>query len=276
MLQQDGLDVRRSDSTRMRRRFAQTFVNISQAYRDLIIDFSITLFNPKDVLVLRNLIQGVIRTFLGLTNETRLFDISGDNASLSKGVRTISDEVVLDITEKPPPVERAEEKEILRFVAHNLSEPTGHLLACMKIALQSCDAVLMEMCGHRQYLGPSDDVSNDVAGALVALRKSILAFSDCQDSVLASERLPPAYADFPEVVQQFAFCRLVHQSATAVEALLVKVNQMEQNKPKYPKFFPPSYPFWKSLHRTNAPVRHDRGGVTAGQSSICSATLQRY
>lgn len=42
---------------------------------------------------------------------------------------------------------------------------------------------------------------------------------------------------------------------------------MEQRKPKYPRFYLPTYPFWKSLHRSNAQVRHDRGGVTAGMQA---------
>ncbi|KAI0009199.1 hypothetical protein F4779DRAFT_583621 [Xylariaceae sp. FL0662B] len=261
----EGLGLTRIESTRTRRRLTQTFVSMSQAYRDLIIDFSITLFGPKDVLTLRNLIQGVIRTLLSLHPETRIFDEFEDKQLDIQGrERSTLDEFVVNLDEKMPVPESAEEKELLEFVAGNLSDPTEQLLQSMKIALQSCDAVLMEMCGHRQYLGPPSDVSNDVSGSLVKLRRRIIAFSTCQDSILDSDRLPPTYAESPEVVKMFAYCRPVHQAATAIEALLVKVNEMEQRKPKYPKFHPPSYAFWKAVHRTNAQVRHDRGGVTAG------------
>ncbi|CAJ2504806.1 Uu.00g122000.m01.CDS01 [Anthostomella pinea] len=260
-----GLESTTPDSTQRRRSLTQAFVGMSQAYRDFVIDFSITLFDPKDVKELRNLIQAVIRALLSLKTETKLFDPvasapmdpAGHNSS---GI----DGFVVDMDAKRSTPKNAVEEELLKFVISNLAEPTEDLLLAMKAALQSCDAVLMEMCGHRQYLGPSDDVSNDVPGSLVKLRQRIIEFSTCQDSVLASDKLPPTYSDFPEVVKTFAFCRPIHQAATSIEALLVKVNHMQQRRPEYPKFHLPNYPFWKALHRSNAQVRHDRGGVTAG------------
>ncbi|KAI2628456.1 hypothetical protein GGR54DRAFT_587252 [Hypoxylon sp. NC1633] len=260
----DGLALTRLESLRTRRRLTQTFVSTSQAYRDLVIDFSITLFDPKDVLVLRNLIQGVIRALLSLHSQKRISDVLDD--SPLEGVdrdQLAVNEYVLDMDEKLRRPETEEERRLINFVAGNLAEPTSRLILSMKSALQSCDAVLMDMCGHRQYLGPPKDVSDDLPGALVKLRRRIIAFSDCQDIVLASDTLPPTYAESPEVAKLFAYCRPVHQAATAIEALLVKVNEMQQRKPKL-KFHSPSYPFWKALHRSNAQVRHDRGGVTAG------------
>ncbi|KAI1410469.1 hypothetical protein F5Y13DRAFT_181393 [Hypoxylon sp. FL1857] len=259
----DGLGLTRVESRRLRRRLTQTFVGMSQAYRDLVIDFSITLFDPKDVLALRNLIQGVVRALLSLNSETRILDRPESPHGLSHN-RPILDEFIVDMDEKYHGAENEEEKRLVKFVASNLADPTEELLLSMKSALSSCDAVLMEMCGHRQYLGPPKDVSSDLPGALVKLRRRIIAFSNCQDNVLASDTLPLSYAESPAVVKLFAYCRPVHQAATAIEALLVKVNEMQQRRPKYPKFHPPSYPFWKAMHRTNAQVRHDRGGVTAG------------
>ncbi|KAI0378915.1 hypothetical protein F5Y04DRAFT_136777 [Hypomontagnella monticulosa] len=261
----DGLGLTRTESVGTRRKLTQTFVTMSQAYRDLVIDFSITLFDPKDVLDLRNLIQGVIRALLSLNSETRILDlIEDESCSQPSRDRSVLDEFVLSMDEKPRVPENEEERRLARFVASNLSEPTEKLLLSMESGLRSCDAVLMDMCGHRQYLGPPKDISSDLAGSLVKLRRRIIKFSDCQDSVLASGKLPSTYAEAPEVVKLFAYCRPVHQAATAVEWLLVKVNHMQQNKPKHLKFHPPSYPFWKAMHRTNTQVRHDRGGVTAG------------
>ncbi|OTA61562.1 hypothetical protein K449DRAFT_465650 [Hypoxylon sp. EC38] len=260
----DGLGLTRVESRRLRRRLTQTFVGMSQAYRDLVIDFSITLFDPKDVLALRNHIQGVIRALLSLHSETMILGRSEEGQHGLSRDRHILDEFVVDIDEKCHGPENEEERRLMKFVVSNLAEPTEKLLLSMESALSSCDAVLMEMCGHRQYLGPPKEVSNDLPGALVKLRRRIIAFSNCQDSVLASDTLPSSYAESPEVVKLFAYCRPVHQAATAIEALLVKVNEMQQRRPKYPKFHPPSYPFWKAIHRTNAQVRHDRGGVTAG------------
>ncbi|KAH8666333.1 hypothetical protein BX600DRAFT_397143 [Xylariales sp. PMI_506] len=248
-----------------RRKLASTFVNLSQAYRDLVLDFTITLFDPKDVLELRNRMQAVLRTLLSLKADTRLFDNFDEARTNTAGVeKLLVEEFVVQVVEESQPEVTSHEMELIRFVAENLVEPTENLLSAMKGALQSCDAVLMDMCGHRKYLGPPPTVSDDVAGSLVRLRKRIIAFDNTQDSVLRSKKLPPTYANYPEVVKLFAFCRPVHQAATTVEALAVKVNEMQQRRPKYPKLHPPSYPFSRSLHRTNAQVRHDRGGVTAG------------
>ncbi|RYP50418.1 hypothetical protein DL768_004093 [Monosporascus sp. mg162] len=230
---QDGLDVNSPDTVRTRRRLAQTFVNLSQAYRDLVIDFSITPFRPQDVRVLRNRTQGVVRTILSMKSGTRVFEVAeASDMDVTFGRQAVSDDFVVGIDERPPTNEVPRAWDVMRFVASALAEPTEGLLSAMRCALQSCDAVLMEMCGHRQYLGPPAEVPADVSGSLVNLRKRIITFSSCQDNVLASDKLPPTYADFPEVVKLFAFCRPIHQAATAIEALLVKVNEMEQRKPK--------------------------------------------
>ncbi|KAH8196478.1 hypothetical protein TruAng_009342 [Truncatella angustata] len=208
-----------------RRRLAQCFVNLSQTYRDLVLDFSITLFDPKDVLQLRNLMQGVIRALLSLKSDTRLFDIFEQTSSIpSEDLQARVEDFVVDFERDRANIS-AHEVELLRFVAENLIEPTESLFAGMRVTLQRCDAVLMDMCGHRQYLGPPRNISDDVAGSLVKLRRRIITFMTTQDSVLASEKLPPAYAEYPEIVKLFAYCRPVHQAATAVEALAVKVNQ---------------------------------------------------
>lgn len=178
--------------------------------------------------------------------------------------RVEPDDFIVKMEQETSRETSAHEEEVLTFVAENLVEPTEHLFAGMRATLKSCDAVLMDMCGHRQYLGPPSDVSDDVAGTLVKLRRRLITFVTIQDSVLASEKFPQTYAEYPEVIKFFAFCRPVHQAATAVEALAVKVNQMQQQKPERARFHPSDYPFWKSLHRTNAQVRHDRGGLTAG------------
>lgn len=261
----DGLGLTRVESVVTRRKLTQTFVTMSQAYRDLVIDFSITLFDPKDVLDLRNLIQGVIRALLSLNSETGILSPAEDESCDSPSRdRTVLDEFILNMDEKPRVPGNEEEKRLAKFVASNLAEPTENLLLSMESSLRTCDAVLMDMCGHRQYLGPPKNVSSDIAGSLTKLRKRMMKFSNCQDNVLASGNLPSTYAECPDVVKLFAYCRPVHQAAAAVESLLIKVNHMQQSKPKRLKFHPPSYPFWKAMHRTNTQVRHDRGGVTAG------------
>jgi hypothetical protein len=221
--------------------------------------------------------QGVVRTLLSLRADARFYDKFEEAATweADEGTQSPVREVCIDFDKDVQDPIPARERELLKFVAGNLVEPTEQLFSAMKSTLQSCDAVLMEMCGHRQYLGPPPDISGDLASALVKLRKRLIAFASVQDSILASKRLPPTYAEHPEVVKLFAFCRPVTQVATAVEALAVKVNEMEQRKPKYPRFHLPSYPFRKSLFRTNAQVRHDRGGLTAGKLRLKQALQVR-
>ncbi|RYP10195.1 hypothetical protein DL764_000816 [Monosporascus ibericus] len=179
----DGLDVNGPDIVRTRRRLAQTFVNLSQAYSDLVIDFSITLFRPQDVRVLRNRTQGVVRTILSLKSGTRVFEVAeASDMNVTFGRRAVSDDLVVGFDKRSRTKEVPGEWEVMRFVAGALAEPTEDLLSAM-----------------RQYLGPPAEVPADVSGSLVNLRKRIITFSSCQDNVLASDKLPPTYADFPEV-----------------------------------------------------------------------------
>jgi hypothetical protein len=50
--------------------------------------------------------------------------------------------------------------------------------------------------------------------------------------------------------------------------------EMQQRHPSW-RIYPPLYPFAKSLQRTNAQVRHDRGGLTAGFYFRSQAQLAR-
>ena len=185
---------------RTHRRLAQTFVNLSQAYRDLVLDFSITLLRPSDVRVLRNRMQGVVRTLLSLKHDTRLFEMGEKPATdLDTEHPDRSRDFVVDIEEKPAMGETPTERETLQFVAGHLLEPTQDLLSAIRVALQNCDAVLMDMCGHRRYLGPPAEIPGDIPSSLVRLRKKMIAFSRCQDDVLNSDRLQETRVDSPEV-----------------------------------------------------------------------------
>ncbi|KAI0142708.1 hypothetical protein GGR57DRAFT_485873 [Xylariaceae sp. FL1272] len=257
----EGLEPIKPEPLRTRRRLTQSFVGMSQIYRDLVVDFSITTLDPKDVLALRNLIQSVIRSLLSLRTDTRLFDHLAVDRSAEEAEIP---EFVVNMDRQGHQSTSEDETQILKFVIESLGNPTERLLKSMRQALQSCDATLMDICGHRRSLGPPPDVSNDVHTALARLRRHIIIFNNCQDHVLASDRLPHTYSKFPEVVKVFAFCLPVQQAATSIETLVAKVDELQQKQSRVPKFYFPSYPFFKALHRTNAQVRHDRGGVTAG------------
>lgn len=279
---QRGLRFPQAHRLYSHRDLAWTFVNLSQAHRDLVLDISVTRFKPSDVMILRNLMQAVIRSLLSLRMESQLFDDfdqthqdlghvrkrdspSRNNVTELRSTR-IEDEAVIDIDgPKPrPSIARSDTGErAVRLVAGKLADPTSKLLACMRSSLERCDAVLMTMSGYRKYLGPSEDVSSDIIGAVTKLRKTMVKYDEEEETLMVNPALPPTYSNHPEVVELFLFVHPIRQAATTVEALLVKVMEMQQRSPGW-KLYLPSYPWAKALQRTNAQVRHDRGGVTAG------------
>ncbi|KAI1434257.1 hypothetical protein GGR50DRAFT_663700 [Xylaria sp. CBS 124048] len=248
-----------------RRRLAQAFVDMSQVYRDLVIDFSITKLNPRDALMLRNLIQEAIRALSSLRRDSRLSRpligniYEGDGSSSEEGP-----DFVANIGARNERPNETEQTRAVAYVTESLTEPMKRLLHSMKFALKSCDAALMEMCGHRRSLGLPSDISNDVHSASVSLQEHITAFCDIQEMILCSDKLPLACFKHPDIIKIFAYCRPVHQAATAIQSLATELIGLQQRLPKHRHFHLPSYPLRKAIHRTNAQVRHDRGGVTAG------------
>lgn len=288
---QEGLALPQQNRLHCHRELAYTFVNLSQAHRDLVLDITITRFRPSDVAVLRNLMQAVIRSLLSLRMANHLFDdfdeARGNDAQQNTEVgsqtnghqpnaRTSDDdsgsneqlgsEVVINIDEARslPRLRRTDTGDrAVKLVTSRLADPTSKLLSCMRSSLERCDAVLLGMSGYRKYLGPSEDVSSDIIGAITKLRKTMVKYDDEEESLMENPALPPTYSDHPDIVELFLFVHPIRQAATSVEALLVKVMEMQQRRPGW-KLYLPSYPFAKALQRTNAQVRHDRGGVTAG------------
>ncbi|KAL3420728.1 hypothetical protein PVAG01_07173 [Phlyctema vagabunda] len=291
---QAGLLLPQPNPITVHRQLSSTFVNLSQAHRDLILDISITRFPPKDVEVLRNLMQAVIRSLLALKMETELFEnyeqkkarqseIQSNAVPLNtpdysnRALRRSSEtdcapdvdgaaESVIDIDRsgRRPSIWRTDtEERAVKLVVDRLQEPTSKLLSCIRSSLERCDAVLMGMSGYREYLGPPSDVSSDILDSLTSIRKSMIKYDDEEDSLLENPDLPPSYSNHPEVVELFLFVHPVRQAATSVEALLIKVMEMQQKR-RTAQLYLPSYPFHKAMQRTNAQVRHDRGGVAAG------------
>ncbi|KAG9248718.1 hypothetical protein BJ878DRAFT_486951 [Calycina marina] len=255
------LKIPHHDPITLHRQLSWTFVQVSQAYRDLALDISVTRFRPTDVLILRNLIQGVIRSQLAIKAKHHLFD------DLEVGISQLGsqEEVAIDIDRqrRPTMLRTPSVEKIIRHVADRLAEPTSDLLACMRSSLTACDAVLMTMSGYRQYLGPDSSVSSDVLGALTKIRKIMIVYDVEEENLLENSQLPAAYSSHPDIVELFLFVHPIRQAATSVERLLIKVMEMQQRRPGWKLYFP-SYPLAKASQRTNAQVRHDRGGVTAG------------
>ena len=167
----DGLVIPQQDTLRLHRQLANTFVSLSVAYRDLVIDISITRFHPRDVEELRNLMQGVIRSLLSMKPQTNLFQIPKDTSNLGSQSspaassppqvqssapssdardcfalsRNDSDAVIdIDPTNVPPPP-RQSLRPATELVATKLAEPTRLLLQLYTVALTRCDATLLTM-----------------------------------------------------------------------------------------------------------------------------------
>lgn len=284
---EQGLGLPHPDPLSLHRQLAWTFVSLSQAHRDLVLDISITRFRPSDVASLRNLMQAVIRSLLSLKTDTNLFDdiekirTQRDQSTMPQGLSDFSPSNVPAIgvpsahslgkdtnipidDPKPPPVQESDSKErAIRLIADKLADPTSELLSSMRESLAICDAVLMNMSGYRKYLGPINSVSSDIQGALNKTREAMIKYDEEEDVLMANPALPPTYSDHPEVVELFLFIYPVRQAASSMEKLLVHVMAMQQRHPGW-RIYPPSYPLSKALQRTNAQVRHDRGGLTAG------------
>jgi hypothetical protein len=276
---QAGLQFPRTDVVARHRQLAWTFVNLSQAYRDLALDISITRFLPADIASLRNLMQAVVRSLLTLNSERNIFEdyehaqsIENDDSqtkianSTAENKLTTESELVADIidieghaprqTSEPKP----DDERAVRLVVTKMTDPVKELLSCMRVGLSSCDAVLLDMSGYRKYLGPPESVSSDIIGALTRIREAMLKFDEEDEILMKNRQMPATYSDHPELVKYCLFMNPIRQAANSIEDLLVAVMKMQQQKRGWRIYLPS---FW-SLQRTNAQVRHDRGGVTAG------------
>lgn len=240
---------------RLKRQLAWHFVDLSQAVRDFTIDLSVSPYQADDVRDLRNLIQGVIRSVLAIKVQADLFNHSDERTETSQRSsrsETTGAGVAQESHSDPAQVIRAA-----------LKWPMRDLLSTLVEAICRVDALLMDISGHRKYLGPSTSVSSDVGQILDDLLMKMAHFDDADESLIGHPVLPNTYSDHPKVAELFLFVHPLRHSASKVKLLLVKVLDMQHKKPER-RVQLPSYPFRKSLLRTNAQVRHDRGGLTAG------------
>ncbi|KAL5352574.1 Zinc finger protein containing five transmembrane domains [Pseudogymnoascus australis] len=262
---QEGLKLPRTENQSVHRQLSWTFVNLSQAYRDLALDISFTRFAPSDIAEVRNAMQAVVRSLLSIKTETALFDDAEDNNQ--RGNNSSDGDVVVDIEEPRSRSRQAStgtiEEQAVLLVTKTLADPTSQLLAVMRDGIDCCNAVLLGMSGYRKYIGPPPEVSSDVVGSLVHLRKAKIKFDKLHEELINNEAFPATFSNYPDVVELFLFVNPVRQTAESLEALLVLVMKMQESQKKW-QFYLPHYPFHKSLQRTNAQVRHDRGGMTTG------------
>lgn len=241
-------------------------MDLSKAYRDLRLDVTISRFPPNDVGELRNLMQAVIRALLSMETETALFN----DDSADENIAIIIDEPAQPSTSSEnsfpgtnETISVHEEQDVSQIVVKQLATPTKEVLLCIEEGLRRCQASLMNLSGCRQHLGPAPQVSSDVAPIQIRIRAATAAFDSVESTLLASGSLPPSCMEDSEVVRLFVFARHVREAATTTENLMAKVYEMRYSS-VWPRFYLPSYPIKRTVYRSNAQVRHDRGGATAG------------
>ena len=223
------------------------FVRISQRVRDFVIEFTFSRFSPDDARSLRNLIQAVDRSILAIRPDTSLFNIS-DSSDIS-------------ISSTKSNMQRSGQhdgKNGALLVCSSLREPTGHIVNAMIEGIRCADEVVLDI-GGREALQDAKALYK----SLEHLRTAKIIF-DSKDALLAADPdLPSLYHKSPDVAELFLFIHPVRQTADKVENLMTKVLEMQSNNGRR-RVRPPSYPLRKAILRTNAQVRHDRGGLTAG------------
>ncbi|MCJ1399839.1 hypothetical protein MMC11_003042 [Xylographa trunciseda] len=257
----NGLVVPRPNSLPLNRDLAWRFVDNSDAVRDFTIDLSISCFSPDDARALRNLVQSVLRATLAIQPETALFDLTDPTDAIS------SEHLSKNISFRPVFVNGAtvshNRQDPCLLVSRSLAGPTRRLIDATEVAVRCADAVIMDISGYRRHLGPPVTVSSDIDGALEMLKTAIACFDEAEEVLINHPDLPANSIDHPDLVDLFLFINPIRQVAERVQALSAKVCEMGQRDLKW-KINMPSYPFLKSLQRSNAQLRHDRGGLTAG------------
>ena len=256
------LDLPRLEPSSTKRDLAQHFVDISQAVRDFTIDLSISPYHPDDVRNIRNLIQGVLRSVAATRTNTLLFDIADSPPDVASDAAENGSAFSRSYQTQPPPQERPV-KNPTQFVSKLLASPTRNMIEALQEAIRRIDAALMDISGYRRYLGPPKAISSNVTQALADLRTARSEYDAADEYIAENPNLSLAYADHPELIELLLFIQPLRQSLDKVEALLLHVLAMREKDTRL-RIHLPSYPLSKLLLRSNAQVRHDRGGLTAG------------
>ena len=234
-----GLQLPRQITPSVKRDLAWQFVNLSQAVRDFTIELSISRYRSDDIMAMRNLIQAVIRSLLSIESDTKLFDERYENADMKEH----------------PSLEESDQR-AAAFISKDLSVPTRILIDAMVAAVKSADQALLHLGGQNDH---SESMSPVIEGLVVAKEK----FDAADLGLMSRPDLPASYAKQPDCVDLLLFLHPVRQTADKVENFVQKVLEMQQRSRGW-RILLPSYPWKKASMRTNAQVRHDRGGLTAG------------
>lgn len=255
----DALILPRLDNPTARRELAWNFVNLSEAVRDFTVDISVSRFHPDDVRSLRNLLQGVLRGVMAIRPHTDLFEITAHPSD----VGSMGHPVAMDVRMPVEPIPSDHSDRGVKIVTETLAQPTRRLLDSIITCINFLDLAIMAIGGFSNSSDSANGTTPDRLQILEHLRTSMSTFDSADDALIGHPALPQTYSGRPEIVEIFLFVHPIRQVAEKVEAVLVKVLEMQQQRRGW-KINLPSYPWSKSLLRTNAQVRHDRGGLTAG------------
>ena len=146
----------------------------------------------------------------------------------------------------------------VHLICSSLREPTRNLIDAMTESVRLADSVILHIGGRSAHPDPGS-----LSVSLERLRTAKAAFDSADALLVANPNLPSMYHRSVDVVELFLFVHPVRQAADKVESLITKVLEMESTNTRW-NIRPPSYPLHKAVMRTNAQVRHDRGGLTAG------------
>ena len=272
-----ALKLPRKDEKDCEKRLASAFVSLSDAVRDFTIDFTITRFCPADVRLLRNLGQAAIRSTMALeSTETlshmqEIADSACDDGSTDPG-DSATDDAGLNLHST---------HDVMIMVAKSLAAPVSNLVSVSRQAIACADHTILTISGYRSYIEPvgystlhpssaakstlsaRNPIEHDLSAATSELAAALISFDEADTALLKAKKLPSDYAENPELVDLLVFVHSVRQVATSVQSFAITVLEMEK-KDVGIHLNMPSYPFTKALNRTNAQVRHDRGGLTVG------------
>src|SRR5690606_29613579 len=105
------------------------------------------------------------------------------------------------------------------------------------------------------------EFSSDVICAKDNLYVAMKAYDCVESSLVDLQEL----RDFnPEILKILSQARSIRMAADPVMDLLRKLKHMQEQSNRV-IFHPPTFELWRSLNRTNAQVRHDRGSVTPSE-----------
>ena len=252
----------------MRRDLNMQLVNLSEAFRDMQMELTISRWIPFDIAQLRNTLQATIRDLMAIDPDPTLFEVVSPLVPTSPPGASKGDDIAIDIdtpaNEHSDPLSEAQ-LSALELVKKTLGGPARKLIDAMSQSLAACDVELMDIGGYRKLSTSSHLTCNaSIQTIHQCLNASMIAFDEADISLVDHPLIPHTYSKHPELVQIFLFVHPLRQAADSVEALVRKVIDMASSpKATRVKICLPSYPWRKSLYRTNPQVRHDRGGVTA-------------